>query len=197
VRRDVAGPALGNGGFRLVSRSAGIESGDNSPHSTIPPVLEQAAFHRAPAWNRQDYGVRRDVAALASPRGGETGPTPRSARRPLRMWAKVRGWASVLRRHKAATKGEPSGRILNIQHSILNVQVRLSRLWLLSYLVIEDWVLSIGYWTFGVPTHVRKTRTSHDGRVYRPYRSYRLPSRPQEHTTDLLEESNGLHSCEL
>jgi hypothetical protein len=44
--------------------------------------------------------VRRDVAALAFPRSGETCPTPRSARRPLRMWAEVsrmrRGAARVL-----------------------------------------------------------------------------------------------------
>jgi hypothetical protein len=44
--------SLENGGFRLFSRSAGIESGDNSPHSTIVPVLKQAAFHRAPAWRQ-------------------------------------------------------------------------------------------------------------------------------------------------
>jgi len=156
--------ALENGGLRLCCRSAGIESGDISPHSTILPVLERAAFHRAPArkqggvwsaarrrrfgfpaergdrptapvstalpqmeafasvaaplalkavtshrtpqsspfWsgplftvrqpgNRQEYGVRRDVAALAFPLSGETGPPPRSARRSLRMWAEVSG----------------------------------------------------------------------------------------------------------
>jgi hypothetical protein len=44
--------ALENGGLRLFSRSAGIESGDTSPHSTIFPVLERAVFLRAPAWKR-------------------------------------------------------------------------------------------------------------------------------------------------
>jgi hypothetical protein len=68
--------ALENGGLRLCSRSAGIESGDISPHATLLPVLEQAACHRAPAWDREDYGVRRDVAALASPRSGENAQGP-------------------------------------------------------------------------------------------------------------------------
>ena len=44
--------ALENGGLRLFSRSAGIESGDTSPHSTIFPVLERAVVLRAPAWKR-------------------------------------------------------------------------------------------------------------------------------------------------
>jgi len=79
-----------------------------------PLALKAVTSHRTPQsspfWsrplftvrqpgNREDYGVRRDVAALAFPRSGETGPPPRSARRPLRMWAKVsrmrRGGAGV------------------------------------------------------------------------------------------------------
>ena len=79
-----------------------------------PLALKAVTSHRTPQsspfWsrplftvrqpgNREDYGVRRDVAALAFPRSGETGPPPRSARRPLRMWAKVsrmrRGGARV------------------------------------------------------------------------------------------------------
>jgi len=44
--------ALENGGLRLFSRSAGIQSGDISPHSTLLPVLEEAAFLRAPARNQ-------------------------------------------------------------------------------------------------------------------------------------------------
>ena len=67
----------------------------------------------------------------------------------------------TVRRHRAPTKVEPDGRILNIQHSISNVQVRPPRLGLPSYLAIEDWVLSIGYWISDVATHARKTRTSH------------------------------------
>ena len=44
--------ALESGGLGLPSRSAGIESGDTSPRSTLLPVLEQAAFPRAPAWEQ-------------------------------------------------------------------------------------------------------------------------------------------------
>jgi hypothetical protein len=45
----ILGLALKDAGFRLFPRSAGIESGDISPHPTILPVLEQAAFLLAPA----------------------------------------------------------------------------------------------------------------------------------------------------
>jgi hypothetical protein len=48
----ILGLALENGVLRLFCRSAGIESGDISPHSTILPVLEQAAFLLAPAWEQ-------------------------------------------------------------------------------------------------------------------------------------------------
>jgi hypothetical protein len=45
----ILGLALKDAGFRPFPGSAGIESGDISPHSTILPVLEQAAFLLAPA----------------------------------------------------------------------------------------------------------------------------------------------------
>jgi glycerol-3-phosphate acyltransferase PlsY len=49
----ILGLALENAALRLFSRSAGIESGDSSPHSTLLPVLEQAAFLLAPAWEER------------------------------------------------------------------------------------------------------------------------------------------------
>ena len=81
--------------------------------SPAPLALKAVTSHRTPQsspfWsrprfssrqpgNREDYGVRRSVAALASPRSGETGQTPRSARYALKMWAKISprgegGWA--------------------------------------------------------------------------------------------------------
>jgi hypothetical protein len=70
-----------------------------------PLALKAVTSHRTPQsspfWsrprstvrqpgNREDRGVRRDVAALDSQRSGETGQTPRLPRRPLKMRAKMR-----------------------------------------------------------------------------------------------------------
>jgi hypothetical protein len=55
--------------------------------------------------------VRRGVAALASQRSGETGPTPRLARRPLKMRAKMRASPLRLRSGQAlgCTMSPPGG----------------------------------------------------------------------------------------
>jgi len=58
-----------------------------TPHSS-PFWCRPLSSVRQPG-TREDYGVRRGIAALAFPRSGETGPTPRSARRPLSMWGKI------------------------------------------------------------------------------------------------------------
>jgi hypothetical protein len=84
-------PAWEQGGLWSAARRRRFgfpaERGDrpNAPFSTArsSPFWSRPLFTVRQPGNREDYGVRRDVAALASPRSGETGPTPRSARRPL------------------------------------------------------------------------------------------------------------------
>ena len=79
--------------------------------SPAPLALKAVTSHRTPQsspfWgrprfflrqpgNREDYGVRRGVAALGPQRSGETGQAPRSARRPLSLWAKTRAGPPVV-----------------------------------------------------------------------------------------------------
>jgi hypothetical protein len=59
-----------------------------TPHSL--PSWSRPFFSSRQAGNREDYGVRRSVAALGPPRSGGTGQTSRSARRPLSMSARTR-----------------------------------------------------------------------------------------------------------
>ena len=85
----LAGLPLRMGAFACVPAPLALKAVTSHRTPQSSPFPSRPLFTVRQPGNGEDYGVRRGVAALASQRSGETGPTPRSARRPLRIWAKL------------------------------------------------------------------------------------------------------------